>query len=106
VALALAKGARLSAIARSGRVRLRVTADEAASVELDGTLRVASRTYSLTGARRDVAAARKTVLSLKLPDGARLAAAKAKSARVRISAGARDAAGNRGSSSLRRKLRR
>ncbi|HWH44251.1 MAG TPA: plastocyanin/azurin family copper-binding protein [Thermoleophilaceae bacterium] len=81
---------------RRGRLPVVITTDEAARVTVTATARLGRRTVSLGRLTQSVGAARRTTFSIRLSSRARRALRGQRRVRVRASAVATDAAGNRG----------
>jgi plastocyanin len=98
--------AKLGEVASSGKLQVSLHTDEAATVGVSGSARVGESTFKLAKVTRKVHGNRPVRLALTLTTKAREALKHASKARFSVFASTRDAAGNRGSGSARRTLRR
>jgi plastocyanin len=97
---------KLGKVAKSGKLQVSFHTDEAATVDLSGNARAGGKTYKLSKATRTVRANRPVRLALSLGTKAQEALKRASKATFKVFAKTRDKAGNRGSGSARRTLRR
>jgi hypothetical protein len=97
---------KLGGVQSSGKLKVSFHTDEAASVDLHGSVQVGQHTYVLGKASRTEQGNRPTSVSLTLSSKARQAVQKASKAVFKVGARTRDAAGNRGSGAAKRTLRR
>jgi plastocyanin len=98
--------AKLGKVAKSGKLQVSFNTNEAARVVVSGSTRAGGKTFKLAKVTRQVKANRAVRLGLALSAKAQEALKHASKATFRVSASTRDKAGNRGSGSARRTLKR
>jgi plastocyanin len=97
---------KLGKVAKSGKLQVSFHTDEAATVNLSGSFRAGGKTYKLSKATRTVRRNRPVQVALGMGSNAQQALKRASKATFKVFAKTRDKAGNRGSGSARRTLRR
>jgi plastocyanin len=93
-----------SKVRRSRRLRIRIQTNEAARVELNATARRGRRPVSVARGSHEFSGARSATLALPLTRAGRRAVRARRT--VQVSSVARDQAGNQGSATTRRRMRR
>jgi plastocyanin len=97
---------KLGKVAKSGKLQVSFHTDEAATVNLSGSVRAGGATYKLAKATRTVPRNRPVRVSLGMGSKAQQALKRASKATFKVFAKTRDKAGNRGGGSAHRTLRR